>query len=214
MKKNNQPLILGIVVIGAVLVIALALIFTRDSDETTTETPAETNTTETDNNNQQPRPTPDPQPTPDPDPQPGILPVNWDSLTSQEKLDLNPYDCASIVEIRKTDGRCDDDVLLSQVRFESLVESDGYNPVGCFQAIPETEFTADGLRNILNLSPPPNVMQPYFEELVELLEETSGLEPYEHAELLLRHQVVVKVGGSPSRWNYTHCKYDIPGLGE
>ena len=134
MKKNNQPLILGIVVIGAVLVIALALIFTRDSDETTTETPAETNTTETDNNNQQPRPTPDPQPTPDPDPQPGILPVNWDSLTSQEKLDLNPYDCASIVEIRKTDGRCDDDVLLSQVRFESLVESDGYNPVAYFQA--------------------------------------------------------------------------------
>ena len=46
MEKNNQPLILGIVVIGAVLIIALALIFTRGSDETTTETAGESNTAE------------------------------------------------------------------------------------------------------------------------------------------------------------------------
>ena len=43
MEKNNQPLILGIVVIGAVLIIALVLIFTRNSDETATETTGATN---------------------------------------------------------------------------------------------------------------------------------------------------------------------------
>ena len=48
MKKNNQPLILGIVVIGTVLIIALALalIFTRGSDDITTETANENNASE------------------------------------------------------------------------------------------------------------------------------------------------------------------------
>ena len=46
MEKNNQPIILGAMVIGAILIISLALIFTRDSDETTPETANENNTSE------------------------------------------------------------------------------------------------------------------------------------------------------------------------
>ena len=127
MEKNNQPLILGIVVIGAVLIIALALIFTR-SDETATETAGTNDTSENQENasteengedGQQPQPAPDPQPTPqpdpdpqptpDPDPQTGILPVNWDSLISQEKTDLNPFDCDHETQwVSAEDGTCID----------------------------------------------------------------------------------------------------------
>ena len=130
MEKNNQPLILGIVVIGAVLIIALALIFTR-SDETATETTGETNTAEsTVSENEEngessgrkitPQPNPDPQPAPDPvpvpvpDPQPqpmpeptNGLPPNWHSLTSQEKTDINPFDCDHATQwVSAEDGSC------------------------------------------------------------------------------------------------------------
>ena len=114
MEKNNQPLILGIVVIGAVLIIALALIFTRS--DSGTEAPAENTTSENgknatnengesdgDQTTPQPDPQPTPQPAPDPDPlpdpqpdpqpQPGVLPSNWNSLTDREKTNLNPFDC-------------------------------------------------------------------------------------------------------------------------
>ena len=125
MKKNNQPPILGIVVIGAVLIIALALISTRSGDETTTETTGETNTAENQDNTgteensepgQQPQPTPDPtsapQPTSDPKPQPTPepsdgLPPNWQSLTSQQKTDLNPFDCDHATQwVSAEDGSC------------------------------------------------------------------------------------------------------------
>ena len=106
MEKNNQPLILGTIVIGAVLIIALALIFTRSSDDTVTETTSENNASENEEkkdmegngeNGQQPSPVPPPIPVPNPpptpDPQPGVLPSNWNSLTSREKTDLNPFNC-------------------------------------------------------------------------------------------------------------------------
>ncbi len=125
MEKNNQSLILGIVVIGAVLIIALALIFTR-SDETATETAGTNDTSENQENasteengedGQQPQPAPDPQPTPqpdpdpqptpDPDPQTGILPSNWNQLTSREKTDLNPFDCDHETQwVSSEDGSC------------------------------------------------------------------------------------------------------------
>lgn len=129
MEKNNQPLILGIVVIGAVLIIALALIFTR-SDETATEPASENNVSENGENgnggdngrdSQQPVPTPAPQPTPQPIPTPnptpaptpesqsGVLPDNWDSLTSREKTDLNPFDCDHDTQwVSAEDGTCID----------------------------------------------------------------------------------------------------------
>ena len=123
MKKNNQPLILGIVVIGAVLIIVLALIFTRgDSD---TEAPAENTTSENgenatnENGGEQTTPQPDPQPTPQPapdpdplpgpqpDPQPGVLPPNWNSLTDREKTNLNPFDCDHATQwVSAEDGSC------------------------------------------------------------------------------------------------------------
>ena len=46
MNKNNQPIILGAMVIGAVLIIVLVLIFTRGGDDTATETASENNTAE------------------------------------------------------------------------------------------------------------------------------------------------------------------------
>ena len=130
MEKNNQPLILGIVVIGAVLIIALALIFTRSGDETATEPASENNVSENAENgnggdnggdNQQPVPTPAPQPTPQPiptpnptpvptpAPQPGILPSDWDNLTDREKTDLNPFNCDHKTQwVSAEDGSCID----------------------------------------------------------------------------------------------------------
>ncbi len=123
MEKNNQPLILGIVVIGAVLIIALALIFTRSSDDTATETADENNISENQENenteengedNQQhppdpvpqPTPQPTPAPTPVPNPQPDVLSV-WDSLSVQEKTDLNPFDCDHETQwVSAEDGSC------------------------------------------------------------------------------------------------------------
>ena len=108
LEKNNQPLILGIVVIGAVLIIALALIFTRNGDESVTETVDENNTSENqengngEENGQQPapnpapqpippQPTPKPDPTPAPDPRPGD---RYDPVTEDERWWPQPIaDC-------------------------------------------------------------------------------------------------------------------------
>ena len=131
MKKNNQPLIIGgIVVIGAVLIIALALIFTRGDSET--EAPAEDTVSENgenatnengENGGEQTTPQPDPQPTPQPapdpapdpqptlapNPQPGVLPADWDSLTPREKTDLDPFDCDHATQwVSAEDGSCID----------------------------------------------------------------------------------------------------------
>ena len=124
MEKNNQPLILGIVVIGAVLIISLALIFTRSDSETevpTESTVSENAENETDENGEsngdqttpRPDPQPTPQPTPDPDPlpdpQPGVLSSNWDSLSVQEKTGLNPFDCDYETQwVSAEDGTCID----------------------------------------------------------------------------------------------------------
>ena len=75
MEKNNQPLILGIVFIGAVLIIALALIFTRS--DCGTEAPAENTAFENgESGDEQTTPQPDPQPPepPEPDPEPEPTP--------------------------------------------------------------------------------------------------------------------------------------------
>ena len=57
----------------------------------------------------QPAPTPTPTPTPVPNPQPGVLPSNWDSLTRQEKTDLNPYGCDHETQwVSAEDGTCID----------------------------------------------------------------------------------------------------------
>ena len=56
-----------------------------------------------------PAPTPQPTPPPTPDPQPGVLPFNWDSLTPQEKTDLNPFNCNIETQIiYADDGTCHD----------------------------------------------------------------------------------------------------------
>ena len=119
MEKNNQFLIFGGMVIGAVLIIALALIFTRDSDETTIETANEGNASETQENeleeengedDQQPETPETPENPEQPEnPETGILPSNWSSLTSQEKKELNPYDCDHETQwVSAEDGTCID----------------------------------------------------------------------------------------------------------
>ena len=130
MEKNNQPLILGTIAVGAVLIIALALIFTRSGDDAVLEITNENNTAENEENNnegdngedsQQPAPNPTPQPspqpapipapnpTPAPNPQPGVLPSNWDGLTAPEKTNLNPFDCDHETQwVSAEDGSCID----------------------------------------------------------------------------------------------------------
>ena len=151
MEKNNQPLIITAIIGGIVLIIALAFIFTRNSDETTTTTDAN-NTTENGTNGDssqppaptpaptptptpQPAPTPTPNPTPAPDPQPSVLPANWDSLTSQGKTDLNPFDCDHETQwVSAENGSCiekatrirEDDIKLD-ARLEILREEDDDN---------------------------------------------------------------------------------------
>ena len=132
MEKTNQPLIITSIVVGAVLIIALALIFTRGDDDTTTETVDENNTSENQNtenteengsNGQQPAPAsqpapqpapvpepiPVPTPTPTPQPQPDGLPSDWNSLTPQQKTNLNPFNCDIETQIiYADDGTCHD----------------------------------------------------------------------------------------------------------
>ena len=77
----------------------MVLIFTRSSDDAATETASENNISENETvngngeNGRQPTSNPVPNPTPAPEPQLGILPTNWDSLTVQEKTELNSFGC-------------------------------------------------------------------------------------------------------------------------
>ena len=136
MEKNNQPLIITSIVAGAVLIIALALIFTRGNDDPATETVSENNTSanqesentqENGSNGQQPAPAPQPQPapvpepipvptpTPQPQPQSDGLPSDWNSLTSQQKTNLNPFDCDHESQyVRADNGQCVDKLELPQ----------------------------------------------------------------------------------------------------
>ena len=126
MEKNNQPIIITSIIVGAALIVALALVFTRTDSET--EAPAESAVSENaenenmegnGENGQQPTPSPTPQPspqpipvpipTPAPNPQPGVLPSNWNGLTAQEKTDLNPFDCDHETQwVSAEDGTCID----------------------------------------------------------------------------------------------------------
>ena len=151
MEKNNQPLIITAMIVGATLIIALAFIFTRNSDETTPATTAENGASEdgengnngnNGNNGQQPTPTPTPTPTPrptptpgptptptpipgpTPTPTPGVLPANWDSLTPQEKIALNPFDCNLETHwVAAEDGRC----LINNIDLPELTTLDRVN---------------------------------------------------------------------------------------
>ena len=50
---------------------------------------------------------PAPTPTPAPSPEPGVLPADWDNLTSREKADLNPFDCDIETQwVSADDGTC------------------------------------------------------------------------------------------------------------
>ena len=94
-------------VIGAVLIIALALIFTRGSDETTTETLSEGTTSETPETPENPE-VPEVPEQPE-NPEIGILPADWNSLTPQEKNQLNPYGCDHETQwVSAEDGTCID----------------------------------------------------------------------------------------------------------
>ena len=126
MEKNNQPLIIAAMIVGAVLLIALAFIFTRGGDDTATETASENNTAENQENEsgeegggdgQQPatpeQPVMPEQPespeTPEQpeSPETGTLPPNWNQLTNDEKITLNPLDCDPITQIIwADDGSC------------------------------------------------------------------------------------------------------------
>ena len=110
-EKNRKRRIIFGGIFGAVVMVSLLLIFPGNHNEITPATTDENTITETEQQ-PEPVPTPDPQPTPrpTPDPQPGILPLNWHSLTSREKTDLNPYRCPAdtngIVRLSAETGEC------------------------------------------------------------------------------------------------------------
>ena len=116
MEKNSQLLTIVGVIVGAALIISLALIFIRDGNES--EEVAEVTVSENGQRieeNQQPTPQPDPDPqtdpssipNPRPDPESDTLPSHWNSLTSREKTDLNPFDCDLETHyIRADNGQC------------------------------------------------------------------------------------------------------------
>ena len=79
MEKSNRPLILGAIVIGAILIIALVLMFTRSGDESVTETVDENNTSENQENGENGQ-----------QPETPILPV--------DKTTLESYDCDAETE--------------------------------------------------------------------------------------------------------------------
>ena len=117
MEENNRPLILGIVAIGAVLIISLTVIFTRNDSQPQEATENnlagnEENGAEVENGEvgQQPTPEPSPvsEPIPRPQPQPGVLSL-WNSLSVQEKTDLNPFGCDHETQwVSAEDGSCID----------------------------------------------------------------------------------------------------------
>ena len=116
MEKNNKfnPTLI-IIIGGVILLVVLLLIFVGRGDETEpvasndnqTQDNQDSNSidTETDNNEQSPTtpttPTPTPAPTPTTPPADNtaddidinVVPDNWDSLTSAQKIALNPHDC-------------------------------------------------------------------------------------------------------------------------
>ena len=99
MEKNNQPLIITAMVVGATLIIALALIFTRGSDDAATKTASDTSEKQENENSDGQQLAPEPQP--------GILPADWDSLTSREKTNLNPFGCDHETQgVSAEDGSC------------------------------------------------------------------------------------------------------------
>ena len=133
MEKNNQSLILGIVVISAVLIITLALILRSGDDsnipttatdsETTkvvepdpdSKSPPDSSTEPTSTIDDEPESIPNPEVQPDPETietelpsgdREDNLPSDWDELTSAEKTDLNPYRCLEGAIIRSDNGRC------------------------------------------------------------------------------------------------------------
>ena len=118
MEKNNKfnPTLIIIIVIGIALLITLLLVFTGGDDETEpvanndnqTQDSQDSNSTDTETgNNEQAPTTPTPTPTPDPTPAQGSeLPGNWNQLSSAQKTDLNPYNCAENKIIRADNGRC------------------------------------------------------------------------------------------------------------
>ena len=121
MEQHKQPLIVGAMIVGAVLIIVLALVFTRDNAE---QTETATGNDVTENNetggekeegsgSQQPETpeTPENPETPEQpeNPETGVLPSNWQELTGAQKVTLNPLGCDLETQIvYAEDGSCHD----------------------------------------------------------------------------------------------------------
>ncbi len=132
MEKNNQPLILGIVVVGAVLIIALALIFTRNGDQP--EEATESNVAQNDESNGETENGEDP----DCDTQEA---ANNPECLADDELDSCAY-------ILKADGSCGKQITCNGQTYDlesddSWLDENGVYQTVCEPAEPPTGILPD-----------------------------------------------------------------------
>ena len=135
MEKNSRLLVVAIAVVVITLIVALALVFTRSENET--ETPPETDVAENEesvmDDNGDEEQLPILQPGSDPEPQADALPADWNSLTAQQKTDLNPFNCNHETQwVSAEDGTC----------IEKAARSDG--PAGIGESVCQEYWTLVG----------------------------------------------------------------------
>ena len=140
MQSKQTPIVIAILAVG--IIITLAIVLTRNNNQDTTE-PANVAETEQ-QTEQETQPTPEPVPAPQPTPPGNGLPANWDSLTDQQKMDSNPFDCNRETHwVSTEDGSCldkathigEDDIKLDGLpaNWDSLTaqEKTDLNPFDC-----------------------------------------------------------------------------------
>ena len=131
MEKNNQPLIITAIIVGAALIIALALIFTRNGDDVTTETADENNVTQNGESNGETENGEDP----DCDSQEAAN--NPECLTGTE--------CADVL---KADGSCVKQITCDGQTYDlesddSWLDENGVRRTVCEPARPQTGILPD-----------------------------------------------------------------------
>ena len=133
-NQSNSMAIIISVIVGIVLIVILSIVLINgntksgdDNSSSTSKQQSSSDSTDSTTNEQQPQNTPestveiDPNNTSDtqnpaPSPEPAsietpietsVLPANWDSLTGNEKIARNPYNCDPDIEVIRADnGQC------------------------------------------------------------------------------------------------------------
>ena len=169
MAEKNQSLIILFAFLGVILVVGLILILTNGNNDEEAETvqvedSVVDDTADIQESEPAPQPAPAPSPStdssdpqPQPSPQPPIsdrLPEGWDSLTSQQKTALNPFDCPvdekGFVYLSAETGECleapdDEDEIAEELPREDLSEAQVVGLGEAFNYDDNSEVSVTGL---------------------------------------------------------------------